>query len=169
VLSESLPPKSFDPVAVEFVTGSVSAPGLFEGAEYGLPKDHPLRAIFLHKPSSGAPVQPAMNLSMMHGVRASLALQKTGDLHQALEARNAEVAPHLSFMDAGGHGYSVVRAASDELLVEFVCIVRPVERTGHADGGPLAYRVSHRVRRWGRNGTPRLERTLLEGTLPLVE
>jgi len=168
VLSESLPPKPFDPVAVEFVTGSVSAPGLFEGAEYGLPKDHPLRAIFLHKPSSGAPVQPAMNLSMMHGVRASLALQKIGDLHQALAARNADVAPHLSFMDAGGHGYSVVRAAGDELEVEFVCIVRPVERTDRADGGPLAYRVSHRVKRWERKGTPRLERTLLEGTLPLV-
>ena len=110
-----------------------------------------------------------MNLSMMHGVRASLALQKTGDLHKALAARNADVAPHLSFMDAGGHGYSVVRAGSDELQVEFVCIVRPVERADQADGGPLAYRVSHRVKRWGRNAAPRLERTLLEGTLPLVE
>lgn len=169
VLSESLPPKSFDPVAVEFVTGSVSAPGLFEAAEYGLSKDDPLRAIFLHKPSSGAPVQPAMNLSMMHGVRASLALQKTADLRQALAARNADLAPHLSFIDAGGHGYSVVRAASDQLQVEFVCIVRPVERTNRDDGGPLAYRVSHRVKRWGRNAAPRLERTLLEGTLPLVE
>lgn len=168
VLSESLPPKRFDPVAVEFVTGSVSAPGLFEGAEYALPKDHPLRAIYLYKPSSESRVQPAMNLSMMHGVRASLALQKTGDLHHALAARNPEVAPHLSFMDSSGHGYSVVRASSDELEVEFVCIVRPVERDNRVDGGPLAYRVAHRVKRWRRNIAPRLERTLLEGTLPLV-
>lgn len=168
VLSESLPPKPFEPVAVEFVTGSISAPGLFEAAEYGLPKDHPLQPVFLHKPSAKSPVQPAMNLSMMHGVRASLALQKTGDLHQAIAARNPDVAPHLSFMDTGGHGYSVVRATSDELRVEFVCIVRPVERTDRVDGGPLAYRVSHRVKRWRRNTAPRLERTLLEGTLPLV-
>jgi len=168
VLSESLPPKRFDPVGVEFVTGSVSAPGLFEAAEYGLPKDHPLRAIYLYKQSSESPAQPAMNLSMMHGVRASLALQKTGDLRQALAARNAEVAPHLSFMDAGGHGYSVVRAGSDELEVEFVCIVRPVERSNRDDGGPLAYRVVHRVKRWGRDVAPRVERTSHDGTLPLV-
>jgi alkaline phosphatase D len=168
VLSESLAPKRFDPVAVEFVTGSVSAPALFEAAEYGLPKDHPLRAIYLYQPTSESAVQPAMNVSMMHGVRASLALQKTGDLRQALAARNPEVAPHLSFMDAGGHGYSVVRATNDELEVDFVCIARPVERGTRVDGGPLAYRVAHRVKRWERNAAPRLERTLLEGTLPLV-
>jgi len=168
VLSESLPPKDFNPVGVEFVTGSVSAPGLFEGAEYGLPKDHPLRAVYLHKQSPDASAQPAMNLTMMHGVRAGLALQKTGDLKKALEANNPDVSPHLSFMDAGGHGYSVVRASTDELQVEFVCIVRPVERNDQADGGPLAYRVSHRVKRWARNAAPKLERTLLEGTLPLV-
>jgi alkaline phosphatase D len=168
VLSESLPPKRFDPVGVEFVTGSISAPGLFEAAEYALPKDHPLRAIYLYKPSSESKVQPAMNVSMMHGVRASLVLQKTGDLRQALAARNPDVAPHLSFMDAGGHGYSVVRASSEELEVEFVCIVRPIERGTRDDGGPLAYRVAHRVKRWEQNVAPRLERTLLEGTLPLV-
>jgi alkaline phosphatase D len=168
VLSDSLPPRRFDPVAVEFVTGSISAPGLFEAAEYALPKDHPLRAIYLYKPSSESQMQPAINVSMMHGVRASLVLQKTGDLRQALAARNPDVAPHLSFMDAGGHGYSVVRASSDELEVEFVCIVRPVERGTRDDGGPLAYRVAHRVKRWRRNVAPRLERTLLEGTLPLV-
>lgn len=168
VLSESLPPKTFDPVGVEFITGSVSAPGLFEGSEYALPKDHPLRAVYLYKPLSGSSVEPAMNLSMMHGVRSSLALQKTGDLHQAIAARNAEVAPHLSFMDASGHGYSVVRAGSDEIQVEFVCIARPVERSDQPDGGTLRYRVSHRVKRWGRNAAPRLERTLLEGKPPLV-
>ncbi|MGA9773697.1 MAG: alkaline phosphatase D family protein [Blastocatellia bacterium] len=168
LLSPSLPPKSFAPVAVEFVTGSVSAPGIFEATEYGLPKDHPLRAIYLYKPSAEAAVQPAMNVSIMHGVRASLALQKTGDVRQALAERNPEIAPHLSFMDVGGHGYSVVRAGRDELEVEFVCIPRPVERSDRADGGLLAYRVAHRVKRWASGAAPRLERTTLEGTLPLV-
>src|SRR6185503_13938306 len=129
VVSASLPPKPFDPVAAEFITGSVSAPGLFEGAEFALAKDHPLRAIFLHQPSAGSPVKPAVNVSMMHGVRASLALQRTGDLHQALAERNPELAPHLSFSDVGGHGYSVVRASADEIEVEFVCIPRPLERS----------------------------------------
>ncbi len=101
LLSPSLPPKRFAPVAVEFVTGSVSAPGIFEATEYALPKDHPLRAIYLYKPSPEAPVQPAMNVSMMHGVRASLALQKTGDLRQALAERNPD-ASSSSFIHGRG-------------------------------------------------------------------
>ena len=152
----------------EFVTGSISAPGIFEAAEYSLPKDHPLRAIYLYQPAGEATVQPAVNFSMMHGVRASLALQRTGDARRALAERNPQLAPHLSFVDLGGHGYSVVRAGSDALEVEFVCIVRPLERSEHADGGPLAYRVVHRVKRWMHEAAPKIERTEVEGTLPLA-
>ena len=50
VLSKSLPPKPYDPMAIEFITGSISAPGIFEAFEYGLPKDDPLRPIFIHQP-----------------------------------------------------------------------------------------------------------------------
>jgi alkaline phosphatase D len=100
-------------------------------------------------------------------VRASLALAKTGDVHQALAARNPDVAPHLSFCDTGGHGYAVVEASSGELAVEFVCIPRPLERSDRADGGPLAYRVLHRVTPWTAGTAPRLMRSTLEGTPPL--
>jgi alkaline phosphatase D len=168
LVAPSLPPKTFEPVIAEFVTGSISAPGLFEAAEYSLPKDHPLRAIYLHQPSADAAAQPAINFSIMHGVRASLALKRTGDARQAVAERNPQLAPHLSFVDLGGHGYSVLRAENDELAVEFVCIVRPVERSESADGGPLAYRVVHRVKRWMHDAAPRIERTKVEGTLPLV-
>jgi len=168
VVSASLPPQRFEPVMAEFVTGSVSAPGLFEAAEYALPKDHPLRAIYVYKPSPEALAQPAMNVSLMHGVRASLELQRTGDARHALAERNPELAPHLSFVDVGGHGYSVARATAEDLEVEFVCIPRPLERSDRADGGPLAYRVTHRVKRWERAAAPRLERTAFEGALPLV-
>jgi alkaline phosphatase D len=168
LLSTSLPPKSYDPVGVEFITGSISAPGLFEAFEYALPKDDPLRSVFVYEPRGGGPVQDAANFSIMHGVRASLALQKTGDLQQALKESNPEVAPHLSFVDIGGHGYSTVRAATDELQVEFVCIPRPIERNEREDGGPLAYRVTHTVRLWKAGSAPRIERTREEGTLPLI-
>jgi alkaline phosphatase D len=104
----------------------------------------------------------------MHGVRASLALQKTGNLHEALKESNAELAPHLCFVDLGGHGYSTVRATAEELEVEFVCIPRPIERSHREDGGPLAYRVTHRVKLWKPGSAPRLERRAQEGTLPLV-
>jgi alkaline phosphatase D len=167
-LSESLAPKSFHPVAVEFVTGSISAPGLFEAAEYNVTKGHPLRAIYLYQPAADSRPQPAINFSLMHGVRASLALEKTGDVKQALAQRNAELAPHLSFMDVGGHGYSVVRAGAEQLEVEFVCIPRPLQRSERADGGPLAYRVAHRVSRWQSGAAPRLKRQVLEGTPTLM-
>jgi alkaline phosphatase D len=168
LLSATLPPRGFDPVGVEFVTGSISAPALFEAAEYRLPKDHPLRGVYLYQASAEAAVRPAVNLTMLHGVRASLALQKTGRMEDALAARNPENAPHLSFVDVGGHGYCVVRATGDELDVEFVCVPRPLERSAGVDGGPLAYRVVHRAKRWATGTAPRLERTKVEGTLPLI-
>jgi alkaline phosphatase D len=168
LLSATLPPRGFDPVGVEFVTGSISAPALFEAAEYRLPKDHPLRAVYLYQASAEAAVQPAVNLTMLHGVRASLALQKTGRMEDALAVRNPENAPHLSFVDVGGHGYCVVRASGEQLEVEFVCIPRPLERSAGVDGGPLAYRVVHRAKRWAPGTAPRLERTRVEGTLPLI-
>jgi alkaline phosphatase D len=148
VASAMLPPRRFHPVAAEFITGSISAPGLFEAMEYGIPRDHPLRPVYVHQPANGAAAEPAINLAMMHGVRSSLELQRTGDARQALAASNPEVAPHLSFVDVGGHGYAVVRVTPEDLNVEFVCIPRPIERSSTADGGPLAYRIAHRVRLW---------------------
>ena len=160
LLSKSLPPKTFEPVGVEFITASVSAPGLFEAAEYRLPKEHPLRAVYLndvHKRPEEGSILPAVNMTIRHGVRASLTLQRTGSLEEALAARNPDVAPHLSFVDLGGHGYSVVRASADELECEFVCIPRPLERSKSEDGGPLAYRIAHRVRKWQSGTAPKLQ------------
>jgi alkaline phosphatase D len=168
VVSASLPPERFVPVGVEFITGSVSAPGIFEALEYGLAKDHPLRPLFVYEPTRGGAVQPAVNFSLMHGVRASLALQRTGDLKAALAESNPQVAPHLSFVDVGGHGYTTVRASGGQLEVEFVCVPRPIERTAREDGGPLAYRLAHRVRMWKAGSPPRVERMAVRGELPLT-
>jgi alkaline phosphatase D len=101
-------------------------------------------------------------------VRSSLALQETGDPAQALRASNPEVAPHLGFVDVGGHGYTTVRVSETELAAEFVAITRPLERSERPDGGPLAYRVVHRVKLWDLSAPPRIERVSSEGALPLV-
>src|SRR6185369_15174427 len=45
--AKSLPPKSFDPVGVAFVTGSISAPGAVEAMEHQQKKDDPLQALFV--------------------------------------------------------------------------------------------------------------------------
>ncbi len=166
LVSTDLPPKHFEPVGAEFVVGSISAPGLAEAARY-VTKDSPLRPIYVYEPAGGPP-GPAINFTLMNGVRASLALAGTNDLHAAAAERNPENAPQLAFADVGGHGYAVVRAASDRLDVEFVCIPEPLERSPDVNGGPLAYRITHQVKLWRAGEYPQVERTGVEGTLPLV-
>lgn len=167
LLSRALPPDEFVPVGAEFVTGSISAPGIYEAVEYAIRRDHPLRALYVYEDANKTN-HPAINVTLMHGVRSSLELQRTHDPRAVLAARNPDVAPHLAFMDAGGHGYAVVRATAGALDVEFVAVPRPVERVESEDGGPLAYRVGHRVAIWDRGTTPRIERTRADGELPLV-
>ncbi len=106
------------------------------------------------------------NFSALYGVKAALIYDKTGDVKQALAQANPEVAPHLSFLDFGGHGYSAVRASSTTLETEFVCIPPPIERSTTDDGGPLAYRIRFRANAWEPGQAPKLEQQLLEGTLP---
>ncbi|HET7380906.1 MAG TPA: hypothetical protein VFJ24_12750, partial [Gaiellales bacterium] len=166
LISTDLPPRPFTPVGAEFVTGSISAPGLAEAARY-VTKNSPLRPIYVYEPARSSP-KPAINFTLMNGVRASLALARTNELHAAAAERNPENAPQLAFADVGGHGYSVVTARPDRLEVEFVCIPEPLTRSADADGGPLTYRVAHRVRLWKPGQAPQVERTKAEGTLPLV-
>ena len=132
--AKSLPPRPFHPVGVAFVTGSISAPGMVEALEHGFPKDHPLRPLFVGRG------QPAMNMLLRHGVRSCLEYAASGDALEARALSNPDLSPHVSFVDMGGHGYSVVHVTSDAFETEFVCIPRPIERSDQADGGPLLYR-----------------------------
>jgi alkaline phosphatase D len=159
--AKTLPPREFDPVGIAFITGSISAPGLVEAIQYKLPKDHPLRPLFL----SDDPSRPraAVNLLLRHGVRSCLVYKQSGDLTKARLASNPELAPHLSFVDMGGHGYAVVKASRDAFETEFVCIPPPLERSETPDGGPIRYRVAHRAQLWRKGEKPKLERRVLEG------
>lgn len=155
------------PVVAEFVTGSISAPGIAEAVEYGVPKTNPLRAVYVHDPADGGPPQPAINLSITHGVRSSLALRETGDVAAARAAKDPAVAPGIAFADVGGHGYAVVHADERAVRVEFVCVPRPNERSDSADGGPLVYRVTHETALWQTGQSPRVVKIDAGGTLPL--
>ena len=161
--AKSLPPRPFEPVGIAFVTGSISAPGEIEAIEHGFPKQHPLRPLFLGQASSDTSPQPTLNLLLRHGVRSCLEYAQTGDIKKANAASNPQLSPHLSFVDMGGHGYSVVRASSGTFEIEFVCIPRPLERSTTPDGGPLRYRAQFRSNLWKRGESPRLEASLLEG------
>jgi alkaline phosphatase D len=161
--AKSLPPKPFVPVGIAFVTGSISAPGVVEALEHGLPKDHPLRPLYVGQgPADKAP-QPTVNLLVRHGVRSCFEYLRSGDLAKARALSNPDLSPHVSFVDMGGHGYSVVHATSDYMETEFVCIPRPIERSNRPDGGALSYRVKLRSELWESGETPKLQMQILEG------
>ena len=158
-----LPPKPFQPVGIAFITGSISAPGLVEALEHNLPNAHPLRCLYLGQGPADTGPQPTVNLLLRHAVRSCLEYAKSGDIRRARALSNPDLSPHLSFVDMGGHGYAIVRAASGHLETEFVCIPRPIERSDRLDGGPLAYRVRYRANLWRTGEAPKLEGQVVEG------
>jgi alkaline phosphatase D len=162
LVSKALPPKKFEPLGVEFITGSISQQTLFEVMEVTMAKDHPMRMLHLIDQPDGK-VIPSMNVTPMHGVLSTLKLKETGDMKQVRAVRNPDVAPHLSFLDFGGHGYGLVTATSNQLSTEFVCIPRPLERSDQPDGGPLTYRILHSTSLWKAGEAPKLEQKILEG------
>jgi alkaline phosphatase D len=161
--AKSLPPAPFEPIGIAFVTGSISAPGIVEALEHKFPKDHPLRALFVGQAPNETRPQPTVNLLLRRGVQSCLEYVKTGDIAKARTTTNYDLSPHLSFIDMGGHGYTVVRASTDTFETEFVCIPRPIERSEREDGGPLAYRVKHFARMWKSGEAPTLAMQVLEG------
>ncbi len=104
---------------------------------------------------------------LRHGVRSCLEYAQSGDVSKARALSNPDLSPHLSFVDMGGHGYSVVRATSEAIETEFVCIPRPVTRSERADGGPLRYRVVHSAPLWRAGEKPKLVQQVLEGDIGL--
>jgi alkaline phosphatase D len=160
--SKTLPPRAFDPVGVEFITGSISAQTAGEVQQLTMRKDAPMRPLYVHDKPDGS-MACSLGMTLMHGVQSSFVLKETGDLAKARAARNPELAPHLKFVDHGGNGYTTVRASARELETEFVCIPVPLERSETDDGGPLLYRVAHRVSLWKPGEPPLLRQEILEG------
>jgi alkaline phosphatase D len=155
--------KAFVPVGIAFVTGSISAPTVLEALEHILPKDHPLRSLYTGQGPADHSPQPTLNMLVRHGVRSCLEYVRSGDIAKARALSNPDLSPHVSFVDMGGHGYSVVHASSEFIETEFVCIPRPIERSDRPDGGALSYRVKFRTALWKSGEAPKLRMQTLEG------
>jgi hypothetical protein len=126
-------------------------------------KEHPLRALFIGQGPSDDRPQPTVNMLLRHGVKSCLEYVRTGDIKQARALSNPGLSPHVSFVDMGGHGYSVVRVTNDSFETEFVCIPRPLERSERPDGGPLNYRARFRTNLWKKGQAPKLSMEIAEG------
>jgi len=136
---------------------------MVEAHEHKVPKEHPLRSLFVGQGPNDHGPQPTVNLLLRHGVRSCLEYAQSGDIAKARALSNPDLSPHVSFVDMGGHGYSVVRATSEALETEFVCIPRPLERSEGQDGGALKYRAKFRARLWDKGQAPKLEMQIVEG------
>src|SRR5262249_432351 len=147
-----LPPGKFEPVGLSFVGGSPTSPGPMDAPEHKLPKDAPLRPLFLVD-REGAKPDWTHNMLLRHGVRSCLEYAKSFDLGRARALSNPDLAPHLEFIDLGGHGYANVRLSAAEMRTEFVCVPRPIARSERPDGGPLRYRVVLTAPLW-KSGEP---------------
>jgi alkaline phosphatase D len=163
-----LPPGKFEPVGLSFVGGSLVSPGVMESYEHRLPKEAPLRPLFLADRAEGAKPDWTFNMLLRHGVRACLEYAKSFDLERARALSNPELAPHLEFVDLGGHGFARVRLSAAEMRTEFVCIPRPITRSDRPDGGPIRYRVLHTAALWKSGERPRLKTSVLEGDVGLA-
>jgi alkaline phosphatase D len=161
--AKALPPAKFEPVGLSFVGASMASPGAMEAYEHRMKKDLPLRPLYLADRPDGAKPDWTFNMLLKHGVRSCLEYAKSFDLKKARALRNPDVAPHLEFIDMGGHGYGKVRLSAEEMRTEFVCIPRPVTRSDRPDGGPLRYRVIHTAKLWKPGERPKLETRVLEG------
>ena len=166
--AKGLPPNApFEPVGVSFVGGSMSSVGSAEANEYTQKKENnPTRALYIAEDKDGRP-QATQNLTLRHGVRSAFAYAESKDVQKALAVRNPELAPHLTFVDNGGHGYATVRCDAEKMVTEFVCIPRPIARAPGNDGGPLRYRVRHEVPLWKAGEPPRMTQTVVEGDVGL--
>ena len=165
--TSELPPGKFDPVGLSFVGASLSSAGTMEAYEHSFPKADPLRPLFLADRPGGGKPDWTYNMLLKHGVRSCLEYAKSFDLKRAHAVSNAELAPHLEFVDLGGHGYATVRLSADEMRTEFVCIPRPITGSERVDGGPLRYRVVHSAPLWRAGEKPKLVQQVLEGDIGL--
>jgi alkaline phosphatase D len=165
--STDLPPGKFEPVGLSFVGGSLVSAGTMEAYEHRLPKDAPLRPLFLADRPDGKNPDWTFNMLLKHGVRSCLEYAKSFDLKRAHSLSNPDLAPHLEFVDLGGHGYAKVQLSANEMRTEFVCIPRPIARSERADGGPIRYRVVHTASLWKSGDRPKLKTSVLEGDVGL--
>jgi alkaline phosphatase D len=161
--SAQLPPGKFEPVGLSFTGGSMSSVGGGEANEYVIKKDNKFRPLYLADRPGVAKPECTYDMMLRHGVRSCFEYAKSFDRAKALALSNPDLAPHLTFVDIGGHGYATVRLTGDEMRTEFVCIPPPVARSATPDGGPLRYRIVHTAQLWKPGERPKLSHRVIEG------
>jgi alkaline phosphatase D len=131
-----LPPGKFEPIGLSFVGGSLVSPGVMEAYEHRLPKDAPLRPLFLADREVGVKPDWTFNMLLQHGVRACFEYAKSLDLKRARSLSNPDLAPHLEFVDLGGHGYAKANCRPMRCAPNLSASRAPLRAAKDRTGGP---------------------------------
>lgn len=156
-------------VGAEFSVCGISSTSVFQAlADLVVREGHPLAPIVAlphpeYAESDG--LVRALNLTFLHGTRASVTAAATGSLEAGLAAANPEQNPHLRYVDTDAYGYGVVRVGPERVRVTFVVVERPLVDRG-VQGARLRRRVHLEVPAWRPGEGARLDGPVVEGEPP---
>src|SRR4029079_14386186 len=124
--SAQLPPGKFQPVGLSFTRGCMASVGGGEANEYAIKKDNKFRPLYLAERPGAAKPESTYNMMLRHGVGSCFDYAKSFDRAKARALSNPDVAPHLEFVDIGGHGYATVRLTGDEERAQIAWLPPPL-------------------------------------------
>ena len=143
--AKALPPQTFEPVGVAFITGSISAPGLVEAFEHSFPEGSSAARAVLRRAAG----RREAGAGRQHAAASRRALvprvcRRRGDAAKARALSNPDLSPHLYSSTWAATATPSCAPAADRIDTEFVCIPRPLERLRHPTAARCATASTHR-------------------------
>lgn len=151
------------PVAVDFTVAGISSSPIFEDLLAAAQADHPEFAQLVYHQTDSA-LEPTWNISMMDGVLAAIAYDKTGLLPAARWLGPNTANPGLSFVDTTINGYGLASLDGEEMQVRLVALQDC--RKDFSEPPLPAYTARFRLPRWRAGELPQLAGPDFDGVAP---
>ncbi|WP_103027688.1 alkaline phosphatase D family protein [Salinibacter altiplanensis] len=136
-------------LGAEFSICGISSPSVFQALLQAIGPDSALRPLVTGDGRIQGDQEVSLNMTFLHGAKASVTAAKTGSARQGLQAANPAHNSHLRYVDSSAQGIGVVTVTEDNVETEMVTIPSPVETPRAADPTPLR---TARFRLAARNG-----------------
>ena len=165
--SETLPPRPFEPVGVEFVTGSISQAGLGGGASADLPARQSAAAVLRARPARWLEAMRAQHDAASRRARGACACA-TPTIRRRRAPRAIRTTRRTSPSRTSADMATPPCAPRRTNWKPSSCAFRRRwSAAKREDGGPLRYRVVHRVARWAPGERPQMRPEIVEGDVGL--
>ena len=150
-------------VAVDFNVSGISSTPHFNNVLNAADPDSGFMPLVARE--TGAGLAETWNLSLVQGVLASLAYDKTGMETLANWLGPNTRNPGLAYIDTNSNGYGLATFEADRCTVDLVTIAPPLEDPG-PEGSPILRRASFNVARWEAGEEPLLQGPAFTGVPP---